>query len=148
MPADCCSCSAEVACSSEDVSCDLATGRCVVPAAPEPRCVVPFAPKPCEGFARVFAFIDGECQEQDEGVCGYNDNQFSTFEECLRHCEGLPQQGECPAGRVARSICLACGGGGGCAKTATVCAKSCSTTEECDSGMTCLDSVCGTHFCI
>lgn len=147
VPADCCSCGGDVACPNADVACDPAQGRCVVAAAPEPRCALPFDPVSCEGPVQ-FAFIDGRCQEAPDGACGGNDNRFETLEECLRRCEGLPQQGECPEGRVPSTICLACGLAGGCRQQGTVCAKSCSQDEDCDAGMSCVDSVCGANLCI
>ena len=133
VPADCCACSAEDYCLLNDVSCDLSTGRCVVPAAPEPRC---FLPPPdaddCPGEAPSFVFVDGECQARPWGVCDDSyDNRFDTIEECVRRCQGLPQQGECPQGRVPRQTCLACGAGGGCRQTATVCAQPCETNDDC-----------------
>lgn len=147
VPADCCSCGENVACPNSNVACDLASGRCVVPAAPEPRCSLPFDPVSCSGPAQ-FAFIDGRCQEAPDGACGGNDNRFETIEECLRRCEGLPQQRACPEGRIAADICLGCGLGGGCPQHGTMCAKVCTEDEECELGMFCVDGVCGANFCI
>ncbi|HEY6725038.1 MAG TPA: BPTI/Kunitz-type proteinase inhibitor domain-containing protein, partial [Polyangiaceae bacterium] len=147
VPADCCVCGGDVTCPNGDVACDAAEGRCMAAAAPEPRCSLPFEPLSCSGAAR-FAFIEGRCQETPDGVCGGNDNSFETIEECLRRCEGLPQQGECPEGRVVSDICLACGFGGGCRQWSLVCAKSCIADEDCAAGMSCVDSVCGANFCI
>lgn len=147
VPADCCTCSDEVSCPNGDAACDRATGRCRVAAAPEPRCALPFEPVDCQGAAH-FSFIDGRCQQGTDGACGGNDNSFDTLEECLRRCEGLPQQADCPGGRVASSICLACGFGGGCMQWSTVCAKSCDDSDDCDAGMSCVDGVCGANFCI
>jgi hypothetical protein len=148
VPVDCCGCTSDFDCVLDDGSCDRATGRCVVPAAPEPRCFLPFDPEACETTARVFVFIDGHCQEQTGAYCGVNANSFFTLEECLRRCEGLPQQSECPEGRVSRTVCLECGPGGGCARTNTVCAKACSTMDDCDPGEGCLDGACGATFCV
>jgi hypothetical protein len=148
VPVDCCACTSDFDCQLDDGSCDRATGRCVVPAAPEPRCFLPFDPDACATNARVFAFIDGHCQEQMGAFCGVNANSFFTLEECLRRCEGLPQQSECPEGRVSRTVCLECGLGGGCARMNTVCAKTCSTMDDCEPGEGCTDGACGATGCI
>jgi len=147
VPNDCCACSQDGECRNGDFVCDLSAGRCVEPAAPEPRCFLPFDSAPCDGAQLLVAFIDGHCQERTDGTCG-DDSHFFTLEECMRRCEGLPQQGECPEGRVARKTCLACGAGGGCSTSYTVCANACSTDEDCDSYMTCLDGFCGVNFCV
>lgn len=148
VPADCCACAQDTQCPLDDVACDLQAGRCTVPAAPEPSCLLPFEPGACATTTTVFAFIDGECQELAAGQCQGNDNRFFTLDECLRRCEGLPQQGPCPEGRVGRLTCLQCGGGGGCVEEATVCAKSCETNDDCDRGMLCVDAACGMYLCI
>ena len=147
VPNDCCACSEDFECLIDDFVCNAPAGRCVELAAPEPRCFAPFESAPCEGLERLFAFVDGHCQERTDGTCG-DQNHFRTLEECMRRCEGLPQQGACPEGRIARVTCLECGGGGGCVKEYTLCAKSCSTDEDCDPTMTCLDGACGMNFCI
>ena len=148
MPAACCACAQDTQCPSDDVSCDLQAGRCAVPAAPEPSCLLPFEPGGCAATTTVFAFVDGHCQELAASQCEGNDNRFYTLDECLRRCEGLPQQGPCPEGRVSHRTCLQCGGGGGCVTEATVCAKRCETNDDCERGMTCNDDVCGMNFCI
>ena len=147
VPNDCCTCTEDYECLIDDFICDVPAGRCVELVAPEPRCFAPFESAPCDGLKRLFAFVDGHCQARPDGTCG-DENHFLTLEECLRRCEGLPQQGPCPEGRVARATCLECGGGGGCVKEYTLCAKSCSTDEDCDPNMTCLDGACGMNFCI
>ena len=147
VPADCCACASQRDCQVKDVTCDLATGRCVLPAAPEPRCSLPVNPRPCQGYARTFAFVDGACQELQNGLCNDNDNGFASLEECLRRCEGLPQQGECPPGRVAELVCLACGPLGGCAEHGTVCAQTCTTSDDCSFGSCAVDT-CQMAFCI
>ena len=147
VPNDCCACSEDFECLIDDFVCDVTAGRCVELVAPEPRCFAPFESAPCDGPVRLFAFLDGHCQARTDGTCG-DKNHFVTLEECMRRCEGLPQQGPCPEGRVARATCLECGGGGGCVKEYTLCAKSCSTDEDCDPSMTCVDGSCGMNFCI
>jgi hypothetical protein len=141
VPADCCACEVEEDCHpSEDLTCDRQTDRCVVPAAPAPRCFLPINTGPCEPppIYRI-AFINGACQETV--TCGDIEPLFFTLAECLRHCEGLPQQGACPEGHVAAELCLACGVVGGCASSGTVCAESCVTNDDCESG-SCHESVC------
>jgi hypothetical protein len=98
---------------------------------------------------RVFAFIDGECKLATYGGCGGNDNRFSTLEECLSRCQGVPGEGPCPEGRAERVICLGCGAGGGCIQLAGVCAKPCATQTDCTpSGFSCADDYCQAAFCI
>jgi hypothetical protein len=142
VPADCCACSSALDCWLGDVSCDLASGRCVPPAAPEPRCLLPFDPGSCLASIPAFAFVDGACTETSWGGCEGNDNRFNTLEECMRRCEGLPQQGECPAGRVATVTCLQCGAGGGCVDMTTVCAETCETIDDCPVGTVCSNATC------
>lgn len=144
VPLECCSCASNDECILGDASCDVTLGQCVLPAAPEPRCFLPFDPGPCKSAIPVFNFDGNECVEATWGGCDGNDNRFTTREECLRRCLGLPQQSECPDGRVPRVSCLECGGGGGCLRPTTVCAPTCETEEECPAGMTCADGVCAT----
>lgn len=144
VPLECCSCASNDECILGDASCDVTLGQCVLPAAPEPRCFLPFDPSPCKSAIPVFTFDGNECVEATWGGCDGNDNRFTTREECLRRCLGLPQQSECPDGRVPRVSCLECGGGGGCLRPTTVCAPTCETEEECPAGMTCADGVCAT----
>jgi hypothetical protein len=143
VPADCCACEEEEDCHpNEDLACDKQTGRCVVLAAPAPRCFLPVITGLCEPppIYRI-AFIDGECQEV-VACAASKDIQllFFSLAECLRHCEGMPQQNECPEGLVAAELCLACGVAG-CVRSGTVCAESCVTSDDCEIG-TCHESVC------
>jgi hypothetical protein len=135
VPRDCCTCASHVECLEADYECDLVAGRCAQARAPEPRCSMPFDPGDCGGSLKVFAFVDGRCQER-AGTCQPegNDNWFRSLEECLWRCEGLPREGECPEGRVPGRACLACGSGGGCSKEALVCVRTCEETKDCGLG--------------
>lgn len=150
VPADCCACERESDCVLPEVTCDRDAGRCFALEAPEPRCHQPLLPGSCDDQRDYFAFIDGSCQKYTASTCGYapEGNLFSTLEECLWRCEGLPAQGGCPEGRVAERICLQCGAGGGCSKYALVCAKTCEETDDCDESLSCFDGVCGVNGCI
>lgn len=148
VPVDCCACATDFDCQLSDATCDAASGRCVVPAAPEPRCLLPFDAGPCDGAQRVFAYVGEHCEERVYGLCDGNDNRFATLEECLRRCEGMPQEHECPPDRSPQVTCLACGAGGGCVETATVCAKACEAPEDCDQGLACSQGFCGVNFCL
>lgn len=149
VPVDFCACSTDAECTRAQASCDRTRGHCFVPAAPEARCRLPFDTGPCDGAMRVYAFIDGACELASYGGCGGNDNRFSTIEECLLRCLGMPGEHACPDGRVERVICLGCGGGGGCIQKAAVCAQPCTNLSDCvSSGLACSKGYCEAAFCI
>ena len=85
------------------------SGRCYTPRSPEPGCQLAFDVGPCDAAVRVFAFTGGECKAATYGGCGGNDNRFSTLEECLGRCQGMPGERPCPEGRAEKRICLGCG---------------------------------------
>lgn len=116
-------------------------------------CMLPFDVGPCDALFPVYAFVDGACVQRTYGGCQGNGNRFNTLEECLATCEGRPVPNGCPAGRIAKEICLGCGLAGGCAQTKTVCALPC----DADAGATacassslpiCYAGVCQYAFCI
>ena len=149
VPVELCACSTDAECTSAGASCDRTQGRCYVPLAPEPRCQLPFDVGPCDAVVAVFAFVGGECTSATYGGCGGNDNRFTTIEECLSRCQGMPGQRACPEGRAERVICLGCGAGGGCIQYAAVCAKSCASRTDCpSSGFFCSSGYCEADFCI
>ena len=119
---------------------------------PAAACALPFEVGVCNAAFQVYAYVGGACVPRVYGGCQGNDNRFSTLEECLVACEGRPVPNGCPAGRVVKEICLACGAGGGCGRSATVCALSC----DADAGVTgcstpltsCYASACQAAFCI
>ncbi len=118
---------------------------------PPNDCLLPFDVGPCDGSVRVFAFVNGACVERGHGGCQGNANRFRTLEECLATCEGRPDARPCPTGRVAREICVACGGGGGCGKFITACALTCAQTGAAcppTQQFYCFDGVCQTVGCI
>lgn len=129
-------------------------GVCCLPPPwfPPGDCQLPFDAGPCEAIFRVYAFVDGQCIEQEYGGCEGNDNRFFTLEECMATCEGRPTFNRCPAGRIEQEICLACGNSGGCGHSEVVCALPCETSEDCEttSGLSlrCLDEVCEVGPCI
>jgi hypothetical protein len=149
VPVETCACSTDGECSRAGASCDRKQGRCYVPQSPEPRCQLAFDVGPCDAAVRVYAFIDGECKAATYGGCAGNDNRFSSLEECLARCQGMPGQTACLDGRKERVVCLACGAGGGCVQYASVCAKTCTTQSECQtSGFSCANGFCEAAFCI
>ena len=117
---------------------------------PYVSCTLPFDPGPCSGVIPGFAFKDGKCASVNFSSCQGNENRFSTLEECLIACEGRPVPNGCPAGRVAKEICLQCGPAGGCSKSDTVCASACDVDAgpACASPLPiCYDGVCQNAFC-
>jgi hypothetical protein len=116
---------------------------------PPAACMLPFEVGPCDALFPVFAYVNGACVPRTYGGCEGNGNRFSTLEECMSTCEGRPAAFPCPTGRVARSICVACGAGGGCAKTIVACALSCSSQATCPQSLpVCSESVCQWAGCI
>ena len=85
-------------------------------------CSLPFEVGPCDAAVPVYAYVNGACVARTYGGCEGNGNRFNTLEECMATCEGRPVPNGCPAGRIAKEICLACGLAGGCSKSQTVCA--------------------------
>jgi hypothetical protein len=149
VPVDFCACSTDAQCAAAGASCDRKQGRCYTPKSPEPRCQLAFDVGPCDAAVRAYAFIDGACKPATYGGCGGNDNRFSTLEECLSRCQGMPGEQACPDGRAERVICLGCGAGGGCLQYAGVCAKTCATQADCQpSGLSCATGYCEAAFCI
>jgi hypothetical protein len=111
-------------------------------------CGLPFDPGPCRAAIGVYAAVNGVCVPAIYGGCDGNDNRFSTLEECMAVCEGRPLPNGCPAGRIAREICLECGPAGGCGATATVCALPCDAATACPAELrACVDGVCQTGGC-
>jgi hypothetical protein len=149
IPIEYCGCSADGWCTAAGAYCDRNQGRCYTPKSPEPRCQLPFDPGPCTGNYRTFAFVNGECTSVAYGGCAANDNRFSTLEECLSRCQGMPAELPCPEGRVERVICLGCGTGGGCTKYSRVCAEPCQTRADCDSAsLFCVAGYCEVAGCV
>ena len=147
MPLDHCGCQRDLDCLAPS-TCDRSTHRCEIAKAPAPRCLEPFDPGPCDAAFRVFAFIDGRCQQATFGGCYTNDNRFGTLEECLSSCEGAPLQHECPAGRVGAAMCPVCGPVGGCNEYGEHCAVECSQDEDCKStSVLCYEGICQVAFC-
>ena len=70
-----------------------------------------------------FAFTGGRCASVNFSSCQGNENRFYTLEECLVACEGRPVPNGCPAGRLAKEICLQCSSGRRLLETETVCAQ-------------------------
>jgi hypothetical protein len=98
----------------------------------------------------VYAFVNGACVPRTYGGCQGNGNRFETLEACLATCVGPP--GACPPNRVAREVCLGCGAGGGCLKTATVCALVCEAdggVSQCEPSLPfCVQGACQIAGCI
>ncbi len=119
---------------------------------PAAACALPFEAGPCEAAIPVHAYVGGTCVPRTYGGCQGNGNRFSTLEECLATCEGRPVQNGCPAGRIAKEICLACGAAGGCGHSALVCALPCDADAGgagCGFPLTsCYAGVCQAAFCI
>jgi hypothetical protein len=116
-------------------------------------CTLPFDPGPCRAAIPVYAFIGGACVPATYGGCEGNENRFGTLEDCLAVCEGRPVPNACPSGRVAQSICLACGPAGGCSQYAMVCALPCMVNDggagaTCPSELpVCYQGVCQNAYC-
>jgi hypothetical protein len=95
-----------------------------------------------------FAYVDGACVERIYGGCLGNANRFASIEECLAVCDGRPDPRGCADGRIRKSICLACGPAGGCARLAEVCAEPCSDASSCTThSFQCANGVCQAAFC-
>jgi hypothetical protein len=111
---------------------------------PPSACALPFDPGPCDASIPVYAFVGSTCAPSVYGGCQGNANRFRTLEECLGTCEGRPVPNGCPAGRIARAICLACGPAGGCATLLQSCALPCDGDGGTCSGALpfCFDGVC------
>src|SRR5262245_13439366 len=118
---------------------------------PSPACALPFDPGPCDAAFPVYAFANGVCVAQVYGGCEGNGNRFSTREECMAACEGRPYPYGCPAGRIARAICFACGAAGGCARSAPACALPCDQNADAavceDTFFSCSGGVCQIGLC-
>ena len=114
-------------------------------------CSLPFEVGPCDALFPVYAYVNGACVARTYGGCEGNGNRFNTVEECMATCEGRPVPNGCPAGRIAKEICLGCGPAGGCSKSQTVCALVCDVdvgTDACSmSLLVCSQGVCQYAFC-
>jgi hypothetical protein len=130
VPFQHCGCENDIDCPQPSV-CDRESSRCLVPRAPAPRCEEPFDAGPCDAAVPVFAFVDGECRAEVYGGCEGNGNRFSTLEECLSSCQGMPIEQSCPGSRQAALGCLGCGGGGGCLLWGQFCFEPCESSEDC-----------------
>jgi hypothetical protein len=112
-------------------------------------CLLPFDTGPCNAAMRVFAFVDGACVERTYGGCEGNDNRFASIEECMATCQGQPEPNGCPADRIRRSACLACGPAGGCSKQGDICAKTCAASSDCENPLGyCTNGACEAGGCI
>jgi hypothetical protein len=148
VPMQHCGCEADYDCPAPAL-CDRARGRCFLAQAPAPRCAQPFDAGPCDAAVPAYAFVDGACKPVVYGGCEGNDNRFSTVEECLAVCEGMPTEHECGDGRVPGTACLRCGGGGGCTVSGTFCLERCETNDDCTgAGFFCVDGACEVGGCI
>jgi hypothetical protein len=148
----CCSCAPGER--NGDLVCTSA--GCYAPAPPVDAgtgvCALPFEVGPCDALFNVYAYVNGACVPRVYGGCQGNDNRFNTLEECMATCEGRPAPNGCPAGRITKEICIACGPGGGCAKSQTVCALPCvadAGASACSPSLPiCADGVCQLGGCI
>jgi hypothetical protein len=148
VPLETCGCTRDADCPEATASCDRSSGRCVVPAAPEPRCLLPYDGGRCDGNFRIFAFVNGGCREMQHGGCSRNDNVFGTLEECRARCEGEPIPNGCGDGEVLARICLACGDLGGCAHQQLACTQPCDETTACEGlGFSCAGGLCQVAMC-
>ncbi|HTQ04216.1 MAG TPA: BPTI/Kunitz domain-containing protein [Polyangiaceae bacterium] len=147
VPMDRCGCADSVQCAYPS-TCDLTHGSCAIPAE-LPGCQDAWDPGTCTGSFQVFAFVDGRCQPKVYGGCDGNGNRFSTLEECLDGCEGLPRLHACPAGRTAAHVCLACSASAGCQLFGDFCAQTCANDRDCTTaGQTCNpNGVCEAQNC-
>ena len=142
VPFQHCGCEKDMDC-PQPAYCDRENGRCLAPSAPAPRCEQPFVTGPCDASVPVFAFVDGECKAEVYGGCEGNDNRFSTLEECLSSCQGMPLEESCRGSRKAALGCLGCGGGGGCLLWGQFCFEPCESNDDCTgSGYACNDGIC------
>jgi hypothetical protein len=114
-------------------------------------CSLPFEVGPCDALFPVYAYVNGACVARTYGGCQGNGNRFNTLEECMATCEGRPVPNGCPAGRIAKEICLACGPAGGCSQSQTVCALACDAdagAAACSPSLpACSQGVCQYAFC-
>ena len=111
-------------------------------------CSLPFDAGPCDAAIRVFAYVGGACVEQIYGGCLGNGNRFDSIEECMLTCDGRPNPRGCPDGRFVKTICLACGVVGGCARQADVCAQPCGDGAPCVSrSFQCREGACQAFGC-
>lgn len=148
VPFQHCGCETDSDCPQPPV-CDRESGRCLVPRAPAPRCEEPFDTGPCDAAVPVYAFVDGECKAEVYGGCEGNDNRFSTLEECLSSCQGMPIEESCRGSRIAARGCLGCGGGGGCLLLGQFCFEPCESNDDCTApGYACNDGICQIGPCI
>jgi hypothetical protein len=107
-----------------------------------------YDPGTCAGSSPAFAYVDGSCAPVRYSGCGGNDNHFETLEECMLRCEGRPLAADCPDGRVAAHVCLACGGGGGCRLEGDLCAQTCEQDRDCTTvGQSCWSGICQVFGC-
>lgn len=116
-------------------------------------CALPFDVGDCDAAIPVWAFVPalGACFPHTYGGCGGNANNFASLADCQSACPS-PSMGACPPNRIARTICVQCGLGGGCIENTDACALTCSSSAECASsagnGVLCDDGVCQTAGCI
>lgn len=141
VPVDRCACSNDDECTGGAV-CTGDTCAQQLPWQPPNECELPFDAGTCDANFRVYAMMDGACQEARYGGCEGNANRFRTMEQCLAVCAGSPIPNPCPAGRTQQIGCIACGDLG-CGEWATVCVETCETSEGCsDPTHTCQDGLC------
>lgn len=137
-------------------TCDHGLGRCLVPLAPPSRCLAQAGQPdpdsgPCAGKPREsgYAFIDGECTVETYNVCDSTENRFSTIEECISTCQGMPIEQNCRGNRKAAEGCLACGAGGGCMLRGQFCFEPCETSDDCTTpGYLCSEGICQVGGCL
>jgi hypothetical protein len=149
VPFQHCGCEKDIDCPQPSV-CDREDGRCLVPLAPAPRCEEPFDAGPCDAAVPVYAFVDGECKAQVYGGCEGNGNRFSTLEECVSSCQGMPLEESCRGSRKAALGCLGCGAGGGCTLWGQFCFEPCESNDDCPAqgGYACTGGICQIGPCV
>jgi hypothetical protein len=143
VPVTRCGCSNDAECPVGTV-CELGQCQQPLPWQPPNECALPFDVGPCDAAMRVFAFVDGACQEQTYGGCEGNANRFDSLERCMAVCEGRPLPNPCPEGREPHITCLECLPDDACGEWADVCAERCTTDDDCSTfGHVCQDGACG-----
>jgi hypothetical protein len=135
-------------CGAEPATCDRSTGTCAIPRAPAPRCLVPVDLNCGDRQLTFYAFVDGRCQTVTGDRCGMP-NEFLNLQECQTFCEGIPLETmPCAEGFRHATVCVSCGPLGGCGWLREMCAKTCTTGDECALGEGCVDGVCDVRGCI